>query len=48
MIDLSDNELKVSRETSDQVFKRQEEIMKQVKEYLDEKIKLVLIRTHSK
>ena len=44
MIDSSANELNVSRETYDQTFKRQEEIMKQMRDDLGGK-KHVLIKT---
>ena len=37
MIDLLVNERKVSQETSGQIFKRQEEILKPMREYLKEK-----------
>ena len=43
MIDSSANELKVSQETADQLFKRQKESMQQTREIIKEKSKMLLL-----
>ena len=43
MIDSSANELKVSQETADQLFKRQKEIMQQTREIIKVKSKMLLL-----